>query len=146
MASGTETNIRAGAAPFLHPGESIAAVLIASVRGHQQAMTGGVAGMVGGSRQAKARGSADAADIALVSPMAFVLTAGRVLTFGLGGRGKTKGLLNEFPLVEVGAMEVKRLGLGASVTLTLRGVPVKLESRVAASRAFAAELERVRSG
>src|SRR3954469_17968757 len=85
MASGTETNIRAGAAPLLFPGESIVAVLIASVRGHQQAMTGGVAGIVGGSRQAKARGAAEAADIALASPMALVLTGGRVLTFGLGG-------------------------------------------------------------
>jgi hypothetical protein len=146
MASGTETNIRAGAAPFLHPGESIVAVLIASVRGHQQAMTGGVAGIVGGSRQATARGAADAADIALASPMAFVLTGSRLLSFGLGGRGKTKELLNEFPLSEVGALEVKRLGLGGSVTFPLRGVPVKLESRVGASRVFAAELQRVKGG
>jgi hypothetical protein len=101
--------------------------------------------MVGGSRQAKARSAADAAGIELASPMAFVLMAGRLLTFELGGRGKTKALLNDFALGEIGGIEVKRLGLGGSVTLVLRGVPVKLESRVGAARAFAAQLERARN-
>jgi hypothetical protein len=42
-------------------------------------------------------------------------------------------------------MTVKRLGLGAAVTLTLHGAPIKLESRVGAARAFALELERIKT-
>jgi hypothetical protein len=145
MGSTTETNIREGATPFLQPGESVLTTLIASVRGHQQAMAGGAAGLVGGGRQAKARRTADEAGINLASPMAFVLTSERLLTFKLGARGKTQGVLNEFPLTEIGPMEVKRLGLGASVTLIVRDVAVKLESRVGAAREFAAELERARN-
>ena len=49
--------------------------------------------------------------------------------------------MNEYDLRNVGPMEVKRLGLGASVTLMIEGAPVKLESRVGASREFADKVE-----
>jgi hypothetical protein len=42
-------------------------------------------------------------------------------------------------------MTVKRLGLGASVTLEIAGTEVRLESRVGASRAFADALAEARS-
>src|SRR4051794_24109389 len=144
MGAKTDAAIRAGAAPFLNPSESISATLIASVRGHQQAMSGGLAGMVGGGRAAKARGAAEAAGITLASPMAFVLTPRRLLTVETGNGGKVKRLLDEFPLAEVGEMQVKRLGLGAAVTISISATEVKLESRVGASREFAEALAQAK--
>jgi hypothetical protein len=102
--------------------------------------------VAGGRRQATARSAAEAAGIKLASPMALVLRPRRLLTFSTGSRGRTEELLDEFALAHVDAMQAKRLGLGASVTLTVHGVPVRLESRVGASRAFGAELERVKRG
>jgi hypothetical protein len=136
----TDINVRAGAAPFLHPNEQIIATLIASVRGHQQAMSGGIAGVVGGGRAGGAARDAASAGIELAPFMGFVLTPSRLVMVETAGGGKVKRFLNEFPLTDVGAMEVKRLGLGASVTVTLRVTPVRLESRVGASRAFAERL------
>jgi hypothetical protein len=140
----TDANLRAGSAPYLEAGEQVVATLIASVRGHQQAMSGGISGMVGGQRAASARRASDAG-IKLASPMGLLLTSHRLLTLQTGGRGVPKELLNTFPLVEVESMAVKRLGLGAAVTLTLRGAPIKLESRVGDARAFALELERIKT-
>ena len=146
MGAGNEANIRAGAEDHLARGEQVVATLVVSVRGHQQAAAGGLGGLVGGNRQARARGEADAAGIELTSPMALVLTSARLLTFETGSRGRTKRLLNDFDVSEVAGMQVKRLGLGAAVTLTVPGATVRLESRVGAARAFAAELERLTSG
>lgn len=146
MGDKTDANVKAGAAPFLQPNEEIVATLIASVRGHQQAMAGGVAGMLGGHRAGGARGEAEGVGIKLASFMGFVLTQTRLLMVETGNGGKVKGLLNDFDLTDIGTMEVKRLGLGGSVTLTIHGAPLKLESRVGASRAFAEELARVKAG
>jgi hypothetical protein len=143
--STNDDNLKSGAAPYLEADEHPIATLIASVRGHQQSAVGGIAGAVGGSRAAKAVRSAADADIQLASPMGLVLTPTRLLTLRTGGRGVPKELLNAFPLDVVGSMQVKRLGLGASVTLNVGGVEVRLESRVGAARAFAAELDRVKS-
>jgi hypothetical protein len=142
----TEANLRAGAAQFLHPNEQVVATLIAAVRGRQQAMAGGIAGMVGGGRAKRARRDAEEAGINLAGVMAFVLTPSRLVMLETGNGGKVKRLLNEYELRDVGPMEVKRLGLGASVTLMIEGAPVKLESRVGASREFADHLERAKSG
>lgn len=145
MGDKTDQAIRSGVAPFLHPSESVVATLIASVRGHQQAMTGGIAGTVGGGRAGRARGAAEDAGITLTSPMALVLTARRLLTVETGNGGKVKRLLNEFSITEVGEMRVRRLGLGASVTLSVVGAELALESRVGASRQFADVLAQTRS-
>ncbi len=102
--------------------------------------------MPGGHRAGGACGEAEAVGIKLAPFMGFVLAPTRLLMVEIGNGGKVKGLLNEFALTEVGTMEVKRLGLGGSVTLTINGAPLKLESRVGASRAFAEELARVKSG
>ena len=144
MSARTESNIREGVRPFLDPSEEVTAVWIASVRGHQQAMTGGVAGIAGGGRAARAARDATAAGVTLASPMAFVLTPGKLVTVEIGNAGKVKRLLDVFDLDDVGTMTVRRLGLGASVTLVLHGAEVKLESRVGASRAFAATLTRAK--
>ena len=145
MSTKTENNIKDGVAPFLHPSEQILATWIASARGHQQAMAGGVAGMVGGGRAGRAARDAAAAGVTLASPMAFVLTPRRLVTVEIGNGGKVKRLLDEFDLGDIGPMVVKRLGLGASVTLAIAGTEVKLESRVGASRAFSDALAEARS-
>lgn len=46
----------------------------------------------------------------------------------LSGR-VVKGLLNEFDLAAVRTTTVKRLSLGGSVTLEIRGAEIRLESR-----------------
>jgi hypothetical protein len=145
MSDKLDRAVRSGAAPFLHPSEQVLATLIASVRGHQQAMSGGIAGMTGGARAGRARSLADAAGITLTSPMALVLTPRRLLTLETGNGGKVERLLNEFSVAEVGEMKVKRVGLGASVTITVTGVELRLESRVAASRQFAEILAQARA-
>jgi hypothetical protein len=145
MGAKTESAIRTGAAEFLHPSEDVVATLIVSVRGHQQAMTGGIAGIIGGTRAGKATKAAEGAGIELASPMALVLTSRRLLTLKTGNGGTVKGMLNEFGLQEVGELLVKRVGLGASLTLTLRETEVALESRLGASRDFADVLARARA-
>ncbi len=145
MGDKSDSNVRAGAEPFLQPDEPIVTTLFAQLRGRSQAMSGGVAGMVGGKRAGGARRDAEAAGITLAGVMAFVLTPTRLLMLEAGNGGKVKGLLNAFALSDVGPMEVKRLGLGASVTIMILGSPVKLESRVGASRAFADELAQVKA-
>jgi hypothetical protein len=145
MGATSEAALRSGAAEYLHPSESVVATWIASARGHQQAMTGGIAGAVGGGRAGRARTAAHDAGITLTSPMAFVLTERRLLTLRLGNRGQVVRLLNDFDLVEVGDMQVRRFGLGASVTLTILAVELRLESRVGASRDFAEALAAARA-
>lgn len=73
-----------------------------------------------------------------------MLTSRRLITVKTGGRGVPAGLLNVFSLGDIGSMQVKRVGFGASVTLELCGMPIRLESRVGAARAFAAELARTK--
>jgi hypothetical protein len=141
----TDANVRAGAAPFLEPGEQIVAMMFAQPRGHSQAKVGGVAGMVGGKRAGGARREAAAAGIELAGTMALALTPTRLLMLETGNAGKVKRLLGAFSLSEVDAMEVKRLGLGGSVTLTVRDAPVRLEARVGASREFADQLEQAKT-
>lgn len=145
MGEKTDSNVRAGVAPFLEPNEPIVTTLFAQMRGRSQAMAGGVAGMVGGKRAGNARRDAEAAGITLAGTMVLVLTPTRLLVLEVGNGGKVKSLLNAFLLSDVGDMEVKRLGLGASVTLSVLGSPVKLEARVGASREFADTLAQVKA-
>jgi hypothetical protein len=140
-----EANVRTGAAPFLEPGEIVATTLFAQPRGHSQAMAGGVAGMVGGKRAGNARRDAEAAGVTLAGTMALVLTSTRLLMVETGNGGKVKTLLGAYALTDVGPMEVKRLGLGGSVTLSVLGAPVLLEARVGAAREFAEQLARARA-
>lgn len=143
MNARTDANLRAGTVRYLDPDERVVATLIASARGHQQAMVGGVGGLIGGSRQAEARRAAENAGVRLASPMGLVLTNRRLLTVSTGGRGVPKEFLNDIPLAAVESILVKRLGLGGSVTVWINGQPVKLESRVGDARAFAAALQLV---
>lgn len=145
MGATSDAAIRTGAAEFLHPSEDVIATLVVSVRGHQQTRAGGVAGIVGGARAGRARKAAEGAGIELASPMALVLTSRRLLTFETGRGGNVKAMLNELVLQEVGGLTVRRVGLGASLTLTLRDTEIALESRVGVSRDFAEVLAQARA-
>lgn len=145
MGATSDAAIRTGAAEYLHPSEDVIATLVVSVRGHQQTRAGGVAGIIGGARAGRARKAAEGAGIELASPMALVLTSCRLLTFETGRRGNVKAMLKELVLQEVGELAVRRVGLGASLTLTLRDTEIALESRVGASREFADVLSRARA-
>jgi hypothetical protein len=141
----SDANVRSGTAPFLEPDEPVVATLFAQVRGHSQAMAGGVAGLVGGRRTGGARRGAEAAGIELAGVMAFALTPDRLLMLESGNGGKVKRLLGAYPLSDVGSMEVKRLGLGAAVTLVVRDATIRLEARVGASREFAGLLAQAKA-
>lgn len=144
MTDKQDLNIRSGVSPALHRSEEVLTYLFASARGHQQSRSGGVGGMVGARRSGGAARDAASAGITLASPMAFVLTRARLITVQVGNAGTVEKVLDTFDLSEIGEMTVKRFGLGASVTLEIRGAEVKLESRIGASRAFAECLDAVR--
>ena len=69
--------------------------------------------------------------------MALALTQRRLMTlnigtpFGLGIGGKVKELLGAVPIEDVDAIEVKRLALGYTITVAVRGVAFKLEANAA---------------
>ncbi len=145
MGERTTANITAGVAEFLEPDETVVATLLAQPRGHSQAMAGGVAGIVGSKRAGAARRDADGAGIELAGTMALVLTRTRLLMVRTGNGAKVKGLLGAYSLGEVSTMDVKRLGLGGTVTLTILGTRLNLESRVGAAREFADHLAQARA-
>jgi hypothetical protein len=136
-----ETKIKDGAAPFLEPGEEVLAAVVARPRGWTQsnasagggAVAGLVGGAIGGKKQAQNVGAAGAAGFEITSPMALAVTQRRLLSLkiaapiGLGMGGKVKELVSAVPVSEVDAIEVKRLAVGKTVTVTVGGVPFVLE-------------------
>lgn len=65
--------------------------------------------------------------------MALALTGSRLLVLGIsapiamGKGGDVKELVSSAPLADVESIEVKRLLVGKTVTVTVRGLSVKLE-------------------
>lgn len=138
-----ESKIKEGAAPFLEPGEEVAAAIVVRPRGWTQSAAGhagpgGVAAQIGGSKQARNIAAADEAGFEITSPMALAVTDRRLLSLrigspiGLGIGGKVKELVGAVPVAEVDSMEVKRLALGKTVTITIRGTEFALEANAAA--------------
>jgi len=136
MGSRQERKLIEGAAPLLEPGEKALAAIVAAPRGHTQSIAG--AAQVGATQQGRAAAGAEAADLRLAAPMAVTITNHRLLTLrigtpiGLGIGGEVKKLLSAVPLAEVDSIDVKRLLLGKTITLTVRGVAIKLEANAAA--------------
>lgn len=136
-----ETKIKEGAAAFLEEGEDVLAAVVARPRGWTQVVASGgvepVGGFVGETLgQRKVDGNVDAAAEAgfqLASPMALAVTQRRLLSFGvsapiaLGIGVKVNELVSAVPVSLVDAIEVRRLALGKIVTVTVRGVPFRLE-------------------
>ena len=71
--------------------------------------------------------------------MALAITQRRLLAFEIGGPiglgigGRVKELAGAVPLGDVDSIEVRRLLIGFVVTVTVRGVPFKLEANALAN-------------
>ena len=136
--------IAKGAEQFLEPGEEVRVALVAAARGHTQAVAGSM--NLGAHQQGRAGAAAGEAGLQIASPMGVALTNRRLLTLrigtpiGLGIGGAVKDLLSAVPLSEVEAIEVKRLALGFTIALTVRGSTFKLEANAASGAPALAEV------
>ena len=132
-----EQKIKTGAQGLLEPGEDVLAAFVARPRGWTQANAGSI--HVGAGQQGRAYAAGENAGFELASPMALAVTQHRLLVLrigspiGLGLGGAVKELVSAVPLSDVDAIDVKRLALGKVVTVTVRGIEVKLEANAAAS-------------
>ncbi|HWH46066.1 MAG TPA: hypothetical protein VNT32_15205 [Thermoleophilaceae bacterium] len=155
----SEAKIKEGAAPFLEQGEEVLAAIVARPRGWTQATAsagGGVAaamigGKLGHDKQRQSAEAAAASGFALASPMALAVTDRRLLSLevtapvGLGIGMKVKGIAGAAPLDTVDSIEVKRLAVGKTVTVTIQGTPFVLEAGAGADAKGVAEaLERAK--
>ena len=136
-----ETKIKEGAAPFLEQGEEVVAAVVARPRGWTQAtgsagggaLAGAIGGAIGGKKQQQNIAAADEADFELASPMALAVTQRRLLSLkigapiGLGLGGAVKELVSAVPVSDVDSVEVKRLAVGKTITVTVKGTPFVLE-------------------
>jgi hypothetical protein len=136
-----ETKIKEGAAAHLEAGEEVLAACVARPRGwtQQNASPGGgfAAGVVGGAlgskKQQKATAAADSVGFELPNPMALAVTQRRLVAFkisspiGLGIGGDVKELVSAVPLSDVDDIKVKRLAVGKTMTVTVRGSEFMLE-------------------
>ncbi len=105
---------------------------------------GAAAGLIGGAiGRKKQKQNIDAAQqsgFELASPMALAVTARRLLSLkvtapvGLGIGMKVQELVSAVPVSEVDSIEVNRLAVGKTVTVTVRGVPFVLEVGAGATR------------
>jgi hypothetical protein len=97
-----------------------------------------VAAQIGMAKQARNVEASEQAGFQITSPMALAVTQRRLLSLkvgspiGLGIGGKVKELVSAVPVSEVDAIEVKRLAVGKTVTVTVRGTPFALEANAAA--------------
>lgn len=136
-----EKKIKDGAAQFLESGEEVLAAVVARPRGWTQssaspgggAIAGAIGGAIGGKKQQQNVAAAQDAGFELASPMALAVTDRRLLSMkisspiGLGIGGDVKELVSAVPLSEVDSIEVKRLAVGKTMTVTVRGTPFTLE-------------------
>lgn len=138
---------------LLDPDEEILASVVAQPRGTGVARSGGGLGpqAVGSVWAKKSRGKAEDAGLELTSRMALALSQKRLLVFGLEttAMGKPKGvtgLVSSAPLSEVDSISVKRLLVGKTITVALRGGEFKLEAGAGQdAKGLAAQFERAKA-
>jgi hypothetical protein len=137
----SEAKIKEGAAPFLEAGEEVLAAFVARPRGWTQtnasagggALAGVIGGTIGGKKQQQNVDAAQQTGFELASPMALAVTPRRLLSLkvtqpvGMGIGMKVQELVGAVPVGDVDSIEVKRLAVGKTVTVTVRGVPFVLE-------------------
>jgi len=155
-----ESKIKEGAAPYLEQGEEVLAAIVARPRGWTQSTAspgGGVAagligGAIGGKKQQQNVEAAEESGFEIASPMALAVTDRRILSLkisnpvGLGIGGDVKELVSAGPLSDVDSIEVKRLAVGKTVTVTVRGTPFVLEVGAGANaKGVAEEFERAKA-
>jgi len=148
-----EAKIKDGAAPFLEPGEEVLAAIVARPRGWTQsnasagggAVAGAIGGALGGRKQQDNMAAAEDSGFEIASPMGLAVTNQRVLSLkisnpvGLGIGGDVKELVSAAPLTDVDSIELKRLAVGKTVTVTVRGTPFVLEVGAGANARGVAE-------
>jgi hypothetical protein len=148
-----EAKIKDGAAPYLEEGEEVLAAMVARPRGWTQsnaspgggAVAGLIGGTLGGKKQQQNVGAAEEAGFEITSPMALAVTNRRLLSLkisspvGLGIGGDVKELVSSAPLNDVDSIELKRLAVGKTVTVTVRGAPFVLEVGAGANAKGVAE-------
>jgi hypothetical protein len=148
-----EAKIMDGAAPYLEAGEEVLAAMVARPRGWTQqsaspgggAIAGLVGGAIGGKRQRENIDAAEHSGFEITSPMALAVTDRRLLCLkisspvGLGIGGEVKELVSAAPLGDVDSIELKRLAVGKTVTVSVRGVPFVLEVGAGANAKGVAE-------
>jgi hypothetical protein len=148
-----EAKIKDGAAPYLEDGEEVLAAMVARPRGWTQsnaspgggAVAGLIGGTLGGKKQQQNVGAAEESGFEITSPMALAVTNRRLLSLkisspvGLGIGGDVKELVSSAPLSEVDSIELKRLAVGKTVTVTVRGTPFVLEVGAGANAKGVAE-------
>ena len=155
-----EVKIKEGAAPYLEQGEEVLAAIVARPRGWTQssaspgggAAAGMIGGAIGGKKQQQNMAAADESGFEITSPMALAVTDRRLICFrisnpvGLGIGGDVKELVSAARLREVDSIEVKRLAVGKTVTVTVRGTPFVLEVGAGANaKGIAEEFERAKA-
>jgi hypothetical protein len=148
-----EAKIKDGASPFLEQGEEVLAAIVARPRGWTQAsaspgggaVAGVIGGAIGGKKQQENVAAAEESGFEITSPMALAVTDRRLLSLkisspvGLGIGGDVKELVSSAPLSDVDSIEVKRLAVGKTVTVTVRGTPFVLEVGAGANAKGVAE-------
>jgi hypothetical protein len=155
-----ESKIKEGAAPYLEQGEEVLAAIVARPRGWTQstasagggAAAGLIGGAIGGKKQQQNVEAAQESGFEIASPMALAVTDRRILSLkisnpvGLGIGGDVKELVSAAPLSDVDSIEVKRLAVGKTVTVTVRGTPFVLEVGAGANaKGVAEEFERAKA-
>ena len=155
MRSRQEQKAESGARPFLAEGEDVLAVVIAARRGYTQTAAGAATPVVAGlgaAQQGRAEAAAEQVGLRLESPMALVLTPQRLITFrigtpiGLGIGGKVKDLLSAVPIGDVDSIKTRRLLLGYTITITVRGTSFKLEANaLAGAKRLVAAFDRAKA-
>jgi len=155
-----EVKIKEGAAPYLEQGEEVLAAMVARPRGWTQssaspgggAAAGLIGGALGGKKQQQNVAAAEESGFEITSPMALAVTDRRLICFkisnpvGLGIGGDVKELVSAAPLSEVDSIEIKRLAVGKTVTVTVRGTPFVLEVGAGANaKGVAEEFERAKA-
>ena len=137
---------------MLDPGEEILAAVVAQPRGTSVSRAPGLGPQAIGSAWAgKSKGGAADAGLELTTPMALALSQKRLLVFALetSALGKPKGvkeLVSSAPLEDVESISVKRLLVGKTIVVALRGGEVKLEAGAGQNaKGLAAQFERAKA-
>jgi hypothetical protein len=158
MTSRYEQKVRETARRFLEHGEEIQASIVARPRGWTQSVAGaaGPAALAAAMGRRKVGGNIAAAAEAgfrITSPMALAVSQRRLLAFkisepfGFGIGGAVKELVSAVPVAAVDGITIKRLLLGKTITVTVRGVPFALEAgAMADAKGLVAAFERARDG
>jgi hypothetical protein len=141
------------ARPFLEQGEEIVASIVAQPRGTSNSKVGGLAPQaIGGAWAGKSKKGAEAAGLALTNPMALALSDRRLLVFkietsAMGKPKAVKELFSAVPVGEVESIQVKRLLVGKTMSISAYGAQAKLEVGAGQdAKGLAEQFERVKAG